>query len=233
MRIMDAVTLGLETVLSQEFMQNAFVVWRRGTRSAVVIDPGFAVDPILDLLRREGLQVEAILNTHGHLDHIAGNAALKQAFPNAELIIGRADASMLTDTRENLSDMFGYAVLSPPADRILEGGERFRLAGLEFVSRAVPGHSPGSLVFLVGDGRVLEDDPPILFGGDTLFAGSIGRTDLPHSAPDLLIDGLRRLLQDLPDEVEVYPGHGPSTTIGLERRRNPFVGEPSRDLDHD
>jgi hydroxyacylglutathione hydrolase len=209
----------IEPVVSAPFDQVAYVVWRRGGSEGLVVDPGFDSDAILDVLKRERLTLAAILNTHGHADHIAGNAAIKVAFPQAPLVIGRGEAHLLTDPRANLSGFFGMALKSPEADQLVDDGERLELAGFVFEVREIPGHSPGSVVFVCE-----QAEPPFVLGGDVLFAGSVGRTDLGGNGPQLLA-GIRAKLFNLPDRTVVYPGHGPSTTIGHEKRHNPFVGE--------
>ena len=118
-----SVTPQLQTVVSQPFDENTYIVWLPGRRDAVVFDPGLQPDLILDVLREQGLEVAAIVNTHGHADHIGGNAALKEAFPQAPLIIGAGDAVMLADAEANLSAPFGFAVTSPPADRTVGSGK--------------------------------------------------------------------------------------------------------------
>lgn len=213
----------IEPVVSPLFDQVAYVVWRAGRDRALVVDPGFDTESLLSLLRRSGLVVDAILNTHGHADHIAGNAELKRRFPEAPLMIGRNDAPLLTNPELNLSAPFGIPLTSPPADQLLSDGERIERAGLPFLVREIPGHSPGSVVF-VAEGA----EPPYVLAGDVLFAGSVGRTDFPGGSSRQLIEGIHEKLFDLPDATIVYPGHGPRTTIGAERRSNPFVGESAR-----
>jgi hydroxyacylglutathione hydrolase len=210
----------IEVVESAPFAENAYVLWRRGGTEALVVDPSFDTDPILERLDREGLALAAILNTHGHADHIAGNAAIKEIFPNSPLIIGSNDSSLLQDAEANLSAPFGMPLTSPPADRVVNHGERLELAGFSFEVREIPGHSPGSVVFICRD-----FEPVFVLGGDVLFAGSVGRTDLAYGDGPLLYAGIRSNLFDLPDDTLVFPGHGPPTTIGRERRTNPFVGE--------
>jgi hydroxyacylglutathione hydrolase len=207
----------IEAVESDPFAQNAYIVWGRGATEALVVDPGFDVESILAILDRHALTPAAILNTHGHADHIAGNAAMKARHPGAPLLIGRNEAHLLGDPAANLSAPFGLPLTSPPADRLLDDGERVELAGLGFEVREIPGHSPGSVVFVFDD-----VDPPVVLGGDVLFAGSIGRTDLGGDLP-LLASGIRSRLYTLPDATVVWPGHGPRTTVGAERRDNPFV----------
>jgi glyoxylase-like metal-dependent hydrolase (beta-lactamase superfamily II) len=209
----------IEVIVSAPFEENSYVAWRLGGEEALVVDPGFDTASILSLFRERGLGPAAILNTHGHADHIAGNAAMKAAFPAAPLIIGRNEARLLVDADANLSRPFGLSITSPPADRLVDEGERLELAGFSFEVREIPGHSPGSVVFVCEAWR-----PAFVFGGDVLFAGSIGRTDLGGNGPQLLA-GIRAKLFSLPDDTVVYPGHGPATTVGAERRDNPFVGD--------
>src|SRR5438128_2409551 len=210
--------LRLRTILSAPFDENSYVIGLGDRPNVLVIDPGFQPDLILDYLQEEGLTVAAILNTHGHVDHIAGNAALKRAFPDAPILIGAGDAPMLTDANLNFSGQFGLPVVSPPADRAVSEGDVLELAGLKLEVFEIPGHSPGHVVFL------RRGTPSIVLGGDVLFRGSVGRTDLPGGSFAQLKAGIESKLWPLPADTVVYPGHGPTTTIGNEKRSNPFVG---------
>jgi glyoxylase-like metal-dependent hydrolase (beta-lactamase superfamily II) len=207
----------IHVIETQPFAENTYVLYRPGRGDALIVDPGFEPNKVMRLLDREQLAPAAILNTHGHVDHIAGNDFLKKQFPSAPIIIGRGDAPMLTDAMLNLSGVFGLPIVSPPADRLLDEGMRLELAGFDFQILEIPGHSPGHIVF------VFEDDgQSIVLGGDVLFAGSIGRTDFPGGSMGQLVGGIRNKLWPLPDDTIVYPGHGPETTIGAEKRSNPF-----------
>src|SRR5262245_9664637 len=136
----------IEAVESMPFAEVSYVVWRRGRAQAAVIDPGFDTQSILSLLDRGGVCLAAILNTHGHVDHVVGNEAMKGAFPEAPLIIGRNEARLLDDPEANLSASLGIAVRSPKADRLVSDGDRVEVADLTFLVREIPGHSPGSVV---------------------------------------------------------------------------------------
>jgi glyoxylase-like metal-dependent hydrolase (beta-lactamase superfamily II) len=209
----------LRTVVSQPFEENTYVIWLPDRSDCLVIDPGLEPELILDCLNEEGRTVVAILNTHGHADHIGGNEALKQAFPDAPLIIGRNEAPLLTDAMANLSAPFGIPIVSPQADRLVREGEVVEAAGFRLEVFDVPGHSPGHVVYLCR-----ATSPWVVFGGDVLFRGSIGRTDFPGSDGRLLFEGIRGKLFTLPADTVVYPGHGPVTTVGHEKRTNPFIG---------
>lgn len=212
----------IHTIVSEPFAENSYVVWREGSREAFVIDPGFEPEAIRDFMSERELTLAAIVCTHGHVDHIAGNADLKQHFPEAPLIIGVGDEPMLTDAMLNMSGVFGLPVVSPPADRTVKDGERIAVAGIELDVFDVPGHSPGHVVYLIRD-----EKPPIVLGGDVLFRGSIGRVDFPGGSFEVLKAGIERVLWPLPPDTVVYPGHGPTTTVGHENRTNPFVGQAS------
>src|SRR5262245_43514310 len=184
--------LHIHTLVSMPFAENTYVVWLKDRRDALIIDPGLEPDLILDFLRDQGLSVATILNTHGHGDHIGGNASLKQAFPEAPLVIGVNEAPLLTDPHANLSAPFGAAVVSPPADRLVREGDVVEAADIRLEVFDVPGHSPGHIVYLY------RGKPCLVFGGDVLFRGSIGRTDFPNGDGRLLVAGIRNKLLTLP-----------------------------------
>lgn len=202
---------------------NCYIVADGKTREAAIVDPG-ADEPeqaagIAAEVKRQGLTLKYILNTHGHPDHIWANDIVKAAL-GGEVVVHELDGMKLTDPDRNGSTLFGMSVRVRPADKLVREGDVIRLGGTSLKVLHTPGHSTGGVAFL-GDGFV--------FTGDTLFAGSIGRSDLPCSseestiAYEVLIKSIVSKLLTLPDETVVLSGHGPSTTIGVERRTNPFL----------
>jgi len=203
------------------FYKNGFVVGCERTREAVLIDPGDEVDELLGAAFEAGVQVQRILLTHAHVDHVTGVAAAKEAL-DIPVHLHRDDLFLYEQVVEH-GRMFGLTVRpQPPIDAFYDG------SSLGFGDYAVtvhhtPGHCPGGVCLQIG--RPGQADPPHLFVGDTLFAGSIGRTDLPGGDYGVLMRSITAVLFPLGDEAVVHPGHGPDTTIGRERRTNPFVLE--------
>ncbi len=211
------------TILSHPFEQNTYVARLKDRSDCVVIDPGLEPAKIIGYIEQQRLVPAAILNTHGHSDHVAGNAAVKKRWPDCPLVIGAGDAAKLTDPWLNLSANFGAPLVSPAADVTVNDGDSYEAGGFEWQVRSIPGHTAGHVVFL-WEGA----EPPVVFVGDVIFAGSIGRTDFPDGNLRQLVLGIRSKLFTLPNETILLPGHGPATTVGEEKRSNPFVGMSAR-----
>ena len=194
------------------FDENCYVVSDE-TGEGVVIDPGGMASAILAYIREAQLSIKAVLDTHGHCDHIGANDEIRDA-TGAPLYIHKADAPMLSDMRLNLSAFMGFKALSRPAEHLLSEGDKISFGNSELEVIHTPGHTKGGVCF-VGDG--------VAFTGDTLFAGSIGRSDFPGGSEVELIGNIKKKLLALPDETKVYSGHGPSSEIGWERKCNPYL----------
>ena len=192
---------------------NCYIPYCETTKKAVVIDPGGDAARIMAAINREGLSVEAIINTHGHADHVLANTKVKEA-TGAPLWIHGADADMLGSGARNLSAYMGASTSCGTADRLLAEGDVLTIGHFSLKVLHTPGHTPGG-ISLVADNAV--------FVGDTLFAESIGRTDFPGGSYSQLIQSIKTKLMTLNDDFKAYPGHGPATTIGWERRQNPFI----------
>lgn len=192
---------------------NCYIVYCEQTRKAGVIDPGGSAESIIAEINRANLEVEYIINTHGHADHIAANDAVQQA-TGAKVLIHHSDANMLTSAQANLSIYIGGAIVCQKADRLLSHNDTIAIGNIELKVLHTPGHTQGGISLLADK---------VLIAGDTLFAESIGRTDFPGGSYSELIDGIKEHLMTLDDDVKVLPGHGPSTTIGTERKLNPFI----------
>ncbi len=209
------------TIETAPLGENTYLVYKSNSRQAIAIDPGIESSRIVEEITSRELEVVAILNTHGHGDHIGGNATLKEMFPSAPLIIGTGDSVMLTDPNANLSWMAGLEIVSPPPDRTVSEGDRLEFAGIELEVLDVPGHTPGHVAYLIR-----QTEPWYVFVGDVLFAGSVGRTDIPGGDGRRLLQSIREKLLTLPPETRVFPGHGPTTTVGQEKWTNPYLQGP-------
>ena len=192
---------------------NCYIIYCEESHKAAVIDPGGNEKEILSIIEREKLAVQYIINTHGHADHIAANGQIKQA-TGALLLIHTDDEAMLDNPQKNLSVFMGETVKSPPADRLLHDNEQISIGSITFDVIHTPGHTPGGICLKYGD---------TVFAGDTLFSESIGRTDLPGGSYSQLINSVKEKLMVLPDQVVILPGHGPETSIGWERKYNPYI----------
>ncbi|MBI2862683.1 MAG: MBL fold metallo-hydrolase [Chloroflexi bacterium] len=205
----------LEQLIVGPIEENCYIFGDEETKEAVIVDPGDEALLILDRVKQLGMTVTRILNTHGHVDHIAALADLKEQLgvPNA---IHEADAPLLARPNREALIWLGRTLPKMDADQLLHDGDTIPVGKLNLEVIHTPGHSPGGVCYHY-DG--------ILFSGDTLFAMGIGRFDTPGGDVNKLLASITTRLFALPDETVVYPGHGPSTTIGNERRYNPFVGQ--------
>jgi glyoxylase-like metal-dependent hydrolase (beta-lactamase superfamily II) len=209
----SAADLVVVAVPNGQFVQNCYLVADAATGDAVMIDPGEEAERFLAELARRGWRLSAIWLTHAHIDHVLGVGRV-QAATGAPILLHPDDRDQY-DALPQVAAMFGMRAEPAPAPNgTLAHGGTVRVGRHAFEVRHTPGHSPGSVSF-VGEGRV--------FGGDVLFAGSVGRTDLPGGSMPVLLESIRTRLLDLPDDTIVHSGHGPDTTIGAERRTNPFL----------
>ncbi len=203
----------IKTLAVGPIMANCYIVGCESGKQAAVIDPGDETDKILMALAEAGLTVKYILNTHGHFDHVGGNRRMKDA-TGAELLIHPNDVRMLESLPQAAAAFGLSAESSPPPDRTIAEGDTITFGDITLQVLHTPGHSPGGVSFHA-NGAV--------FVGDTLFAGSIGRTDFEGGDFNTLISSIKNKLFPLGDDVTVYTGHGPTTTIGQEKQMNPFL----------
>jgi len=200
-----------------EFENNCYIARSSDEASdCLVIDTGLDVQPLLKFLERDKLTPAAVILTHGHMDHIAGVEMLREKYPSILIYIHKLDAEMLTDAAANLSIMTGSSLTASKADYLIDEGDTIDKAGIQLRVIHTPGHTPGGIC-------LYSEKDGIIFVGDTLFAGSIGRTDFPNGNMRQLIKGIKLKLFVLPEDTIAYPGHGPETTIGREKADNPFL----------
>ena len=210
--------LQIQTFALGQWQTNCYVV--SVGKACWIIDAGFDPEQMLDAIDEQGLNVEQVVLTHAHLDHIAGLHAVRHRYPDVPILIHADEEDFLTDTRLNLSAGIMDAVVAPEATGLLHHGETLELAGIPFEIRHTPGHSPGGIT-------LVQNDNKVAIVGDTLFAGSIGRFDFPTSDGPRLMQSIAEQLMTLPDDTHVLPGHGPATTIGQERVTNPYLNQPA------
>ena len=194
---------------------NCYIVGCEETKKGAVVDPGGSHSAILEEVERLGLEIVAVIDTHGHVDHILANRQVIEA-TGAPLMIHPLDEPMLTSPMKGFAFLLARMKPSPPPDRLLEDGDEVQVGQIKLKVLHTPGHSPGSVSLLAeGEGAV--------FSGDVLFRMSIGRSDLPGGNFGTLMQSIKKILFALPDDTIVYSGHGPETTIGFEKRSNPWV----------
>lgn len=207
--------LQIRPFVAPGFGENGYIVWRDGAATAVAIDPGNSVAPMLELLAEEGLGLGAVLLTHAHLDHVEGVARLVRE-TSAPVYLHPADR-FLYDHVAQQAQQFGMRVDTPPdVTAPLAHDQKLAIGDITWHVLHAPGHSPGHVVFLV-------EEAECAFVGDVVFQGSIGRSDLPGGDFAQLIDSIRAQVLTMPDGTTLYPGHGPPTTVGHERATNPFL----------
>lgn len=193
---------------------NCFLIWD-DDGNGFAVDPGGPAQEVADFINMNHIKLDMILLTHGHNDHIAGVEDLRGLAAHG-VAIHEDDADCLDHPSRNLSTMMGELVSLPKADRLLHDGDRLTVGRMTLDVMHTPGHTPGGISVIVSDG-----DEKIMLSGDTLFARSIGRSDLPGGDEEVLFESLKKFVS-LPDDLRVLPGHGPETTIGAERAYNPF-----------
>lgn len=212
--------LEIKSFTFNPFMENTYVLYDE-TKEAVIIDPGCYEQKEKDILTAfiisKDLTVVKLLNTHCHIDHVLGNAFVKRHY-NVDLYLHEGDAPVLRSV-ETYAGNYGFPKYeATTADQYIKDGETISFGNTTLKIIWVPGHAPGHVIFY-------HEESLNCIGGDTLFEGSIGRTDLPGGDHQTLLDAIRKRMFTLPDEVVVHPGHGPITTIGMEKIHNPFVGK--------
>ena len=216
----------IEEITVTAFQQHTRILGCEQTKLAICMDPGDDSEAIVAAIDKHGFELQAIAVTHAHLDHIGGVTALKKLKPAAAIMLHQADEFIYNALPEQAAWIgiprsqwaeFGFDFEAPPGvDEYWEDGQIYRVGRLEFQVIHCPGHTPGHVV-------LFEPKERKVFVGDVLFAGSVGRTDLPGGSTEQLLDSIMNKLLPLGDDVEVYSGHGPTTTIGQERKTNPFL----------
>ena len=206
----------IDRLILGSFETNCYILREtEAPKDCLIVDTGLEAGELVDFLARHKLNPVAVVLTHGHIDHVTGTVALRQNFPEIKVYIHKLDAEMLTGTKDNLSALAGQTFGTEPADVFIEEGDKIELANIKLEVLHTPGHTPGGI-------SLYSKEDQLVFVGDTLFAGSVGRADLGGNMTHL-IKSIKEKLLILPDETVVYTGHGPQTTITQEKMHNPFL----------
>ena len=214
----DRVAIELAGFPLGPYQTNCYVVRPAGGNECWIIDASFSPRPLVEAVRKWGATPTALILTHGHIDHLAGVDEVRRAFPNLPVLIHAAEAHWTTDPQANLSALSGMPTTCHGPDRTLKHDDVLTLGASRWRVLHVPGHSPGSIALVCENAA-----SPMAISGDALFAGSIGRTDFPGCSAEALAHSIRTRLYTLDPATEIFPGHGPRTTIGHEMRTNPYV----------
>jgi hydroxyacylglutathione hydrolase len=207
----------IDTLVLGMYQNNSYVL-RKDERHAdcIIIDTGLDSGPLIDFLEEKELKPAAVLLTHGHADHTAGLWALKEHWPDVKVAVHEADADMVSHPQKNMSALAGMEFAAPKPDILLKDGAVVEYAGISLEVLHTPGHTPGGACFYSAAAGVA-------FAGDTIFAGSVGRTDFPYGNTAQLLKSISEKLLALPETTRIYSGHGPATTIRNEKRHNPYL----------
>ncbi|MCP4709379.1 MAG: MBL fold metallo-hydrolase [Planctomycetes bacterium] len=207
----------VECIALGDFETNCYIIREtEDAKECLIIDPGFSPEPLVELLQQNDWRPQRIILTHGHCDHIAGIKLLRETFDSIPVGISSLDQNMLTNDKENLAWMTGGLLKLDEPENILEPGDIIKIGQLELNVLPTPGHTPGGISFYC-------EKAAAVFVGDALFSGSIGRTDFPNGDTNALLSGIREQIFTLPEDTVVYTGHGPATTVGIEKNTNPFL----------
>jgi hydroxyacylglutathione hydrolase len=191
---------------------NTYLVYEENSKECLIIDPAAESERLVDKINKLGINIVNIFVTHGHIDHICGIDFYKKMFPDAKVLVSEQDASMLTDSEKNLSVWLGEPFSTQGADLFLNDSDIVEIGSIKGIAKLIPGHTEGGLALVFDD---------MVFSGDTLFAGSVGRSDFPGGSHSKLLTGIKKNIFSLSDRL-VFPGHGPETTIETEKNSNPF-----------
>jgi len=208
--------MNVRNMPSGMLMVNTYLVTDEETKKGFIVDPGGFDKRLCNVVQKDGIEIEYIILTHGHIDHIGGVEEYRRYFPGIKVLAAKAELEMLADPNFNMSGLMGMPAVSITPDVTVVEGDKLSVGNIDMKFVMTPGHSPGGMCIII-------EKEKVVFSGDTLFAQSIGRTDFPGCSFEELINSIKTKLFVLDDETVVYPGHMGPTSIGFEKRHNPFV----------